>query len=143
MPDSKISIKKRQDEFKVKVLENFRKIPVIQVACERAGISRATYYRWLDDEKFAQEATEALLEGEKFINDMGESQLINLIKDKNLPAINLWLKTHHPKYAAKVQVEGKIQTEQSLTPEQQELILKALKLSMMNSNGEQLNINHS
>lgn len=132
MSDSKASIKKRQDGLKDKVLENLRKIPVIQVACERAGISRATYYRWLDDEEFAFQAAEVVTEGEKFINDMSESQLINLIKDKNLPAINLWLKTHHPKYAAKVQIEGKIQTEQVLTLEQEELIKKALDLGGLN-----------
>lgn len=124
------TISKRQDQHKEKVLENLKKIPVVQVACERAGISRATYYRWLKNEKFAEQANKAIAEGEKFINDMSESQLINLIKDKNLSAINLWLKTHHQKYANKLQIEGKIKTEtEKLTHEQEEAILKALELS--------------
>ncbi len=123
----------KKDKFKDLLLEQIKKIPIIQVACEKVGIARSSIYRWRNEDKdFSQKLDEALIEGEKFINDMSESQLINLIRDKNLPAINLWLRTHHPKYATKVHIEGNIQTEKSLTPEQEELIKKALELGGLN-----------
>ena len=128
------TITDRQGKYKEKVIENLKKIPVIQVACERTNIARATYYRWRnDDENFKEQSDEAISEGEAFINDMSESQLISLIKDKNLPAINLWLKTHHQKYTNKLRIEGNIQTEKALTPEQQQLVNQALKLASLTS----------
>ena len=32
------------------------------------------------------------------VNDLSESQLISLIKDKDFKSMVLWLKVHHPKY---------------------------------------------
>ena len=71
----------------------------------------------------------ALQEGEEFVNDMSESQLISLIRDAQYPAIAFWLRSRHPKFRNKVEVSGTIKTETELTPEQKSLIKKALKLS--------------
>lgn len=91
-----------KEDNKILILEHLRKVPLIRVACERANIGRATYYRWCaDDEEFEKLAEEAMTEGEQFINDMGESQMMTLMKDKHWSAIKYWLENHHPTYLAR------------------------------------------
>lgn len=111
-------------------LEQLKKTPIVQVACEKTSLIRSTYYRLRDkDEEFRKQADDALLEGSLLVNDLAEAQLIGAIKDRNLVAINLWLKTHHPQYATKVELQGKVVIENTpITSEQQELIKKALAL---------------
>lgn len=121
----------KTEKEKQLLLEQLKKTPIVQIACEKAGISRATYYRWRkEDGEFKKATDEAIFEGEMLITDMSESQLISLIKDKNFAAIQLWLRHHHPKYTNKVEVTGNLNIgEESLTPEQEELVEKALKLA--------------
>lgn len=108
-------------------LENLKKVPIIQVACEKSGISRATIYRWRDkDNKFRKDLEAALSEGEALVNDMSESQLISLIKEKNFPAIRFWLNHRHEKFKEKLEVKAKIEKQEELTPEQEELVRNAL-----------------
>jgi hypothetical protein len=91
------TIDKRQTKEKELLLEQFRKMPIVQIACEKTGIGRATYYRWRkDDQKFANQADLALEDGNRLINDIAESQLLSAIRDKNMTAIIFWLKSHHP-----------------------------------------------
>ncbi len=130
MTSDKITI--RKNEQKELILETLKKTPIIQVVCEKVGVSRATYYRWCkEDEKFNEESNEALLKGKHLVNDVAESQLISAIKDKNLTAIIFWLKHHHKDYKTKVELSGEIKTKGELTPEQEESILKALQLSSL------------
>lgn len=108
------------------VLEQLRKVPIVQIACERSDIGRSTFYRWKrEDEKFRKAVDEAMEDGEAMINDLSESQLITLIKEKNFPAIQLWLRQHHPKYRNKLDVTARIEDEE-LTPEEEALVRKAL-----------------
>lgn len=88
---------------KERVQEDFfaelRRVPIVQVACERCGISRQSVYRWRqEDPEFAERMEDALYEGEVLINDMCESQLLSLIKEKQYAAIRFWLVHRHPKY---------------------------------------------
>jgi dihydropteroate synthase len=120
------TIRRNVAEQKV-VLEQLRKIPIVQIACERANIGRTTFYRWRkDDAKFKKAAEEAMQDGVDMINDLSESQLIALIKEKNFPAIQLWLRQHHPAYSNRLEVKAKIESEDPLTPEQEALIKEAL-----------------
>lgn len=99
------TIQRRQEKEKRVVLEHLKKMPIVQVACERAHIGRATYYRWRkEDSTFRTAADEAFDEGEAFITDMSESQVMSLIREKHWPAIRFWLQHHHPKYAPKLEV---------------------------------------
>jgi len=125
------TINLRQAKHKEALLEHLRKMPILQIACERSGIGRATYYRWHnEDENFKKAADEAITEGEALITDMTESQLISLIRDKHFPAVQLWLRQHHPKYTNKVELSGSLKVEdESLTPDQETLIRQALKLA--------------
>ena len=124
------TITNKQNKNKENLIEQLKATPIVEVACKRTGISRATYYRWRqDDADFASRADQALQEGAKLINDMAESQLISAIKDKNLTAIIFWLKKHHKLYADKVELSGKVEIEnKQLTKEQEELIQKAIRL---------------
>lgn len=113
------------------LIEQLRKTPIVQVSCEKTGIGRTSFYRWREEDKeFAKAAEEAIAEGETLITDLSELQLINLIRDKNFPAINLWLKVHHKKYGDKVEVTGNLNIkEEPLSAEQQALVKKALGLA--------------
>ncbi len=127
----------KKDRSKDLVIEELKRIPIIQVVCEKTGVARATFYRWrTEDKEFAKAAEKAIAEGEMFINDLSETQLIGMIKDKNFPAINLWLRVHHPKYANKVEVIGNLKIkEDPLTPEQEEIMKKALRLAALPDSG--------
>jgi len=121
------SITKRQNAERKLMLENLRKTPIVHVACQQSNVSRTTYYRWRrEDEQFLKDSDHAMKEGEAMINDLSESQLISLIKEKNFSAIQLWLKQHHDKYGNKMEVTAKITTEDPLTPEGALLIQKVL-----------------
>lgn len=113
------------------LIEQLKKTPVVQVACEKVGIGRATFYRWKnDDEKFATAVNEAIFDGNGLVNDMAESQLMSAIRDKNLTAIIFWLRNHHPSYATRVEVTAKLKhDDEQLSPEQEALVMKALKLA--------------
>lgn len=120
---------KKSDQTKQLFLEQLKKTPIIQIACEKQNLGRATFYRWKqEDSKFTQAVEEALFEGAQLVNDVAESQLIAAVKNSNLKAIMYWLKHHHDKYKNKVEIAGTLQTIQELTPEQQELVTRALKL---------------
>lgn len=124
------TLKRNKTEQKV-VLEQLRKIPIVQIACERSNIGRSTYYRWRrDDAKFKKATDEAMQDGEEMINDLSESQLITLIKEKNFPAIQLWLRQHHPKYRNKVELTTKTAEEEALTPQEEKMVREALGLTV-------------
>lgn len=125
-------------EQKERLIEQLKKTPIVQIACEKAEISRATYYRWRkEDKEFAKITDEALSEGATLVSDIAESQLLSLIKDKNLTAIIFWLKHHHASYTTRVEVNAKIQQSiEELTPEQQEVVTKALRLASLAPQGE-------
>lgn len=129
------TIDKRQAKQKELLLEQFRKMPIVQIACEKIGIGRATYYRWRNENpEFAKEADTALEDGNKLINDMAESQLLSAIRDKNMTGIIFWLKSHHPAYANRVEVTAMTKAaDEKLTPEQQELLQKALTMASINT----------
>ena len=121
----------KTDKNKQLLIEQLKKTPIIQIACEKVSVGRATFYRWKkDDENFCTQVDEALLDGNELVNDMAESQLMSAIRDKNLTAIIFWLKNHHQSYATKIEVTAKLKHEdEQLTPEQEALVMKALKLA--------------
>lgn len=128
---NKETVSRRMTEDKKAVLEQLRKLPIVQVSCQKSGISRATYYRWLNqDKKFAKEAEEAIAEGVEMINDLSESQLITAIKNQNFSAVRFWLMNRHKAYTNKVEVlERGNSINQELTAEQKKIVREALRLA--------------
>ena len=113
-------------------LVELRKIPIVQVACEKLDVSRNSVYRWRkEDEMFAKAMDESLAEGEKLVNDMTESQLLSLIGEKHWPAISFWLRKRNPKFHDRVEVTAKVEQVQTpLAPEDEELKKIALRLAL-------------
>lgn len=82
------------------LLENLKKIPIVQIACKKSGVSRATYYRWLEkDERFRNESQQALYEGTLMVNDLAESKVIESIQSGDMRASMYWLNNHHKSYS--------------------------------------------
>ena len=126
------TIRERQKRDKGLMLEQLRKMPIVQIACEKTGVGRTTYARWRsEDEEFRKAADEAMHEGDEILNDMTETQLMNLIKDQkpHFGAIRLRLTRCHPKYADKLQLVGNINIkDERLTPEQEAIVREALRM---------------
>jgi len=129
------TIQKRQAKNKELVIEQLKKSPVVELVCQKANISRATYYRWRqEDKKFTDLADKAISEGNLLINDMAEAQLLRAIRDNNFRAIVYWLKNHHPTYATKIELTTKQSNEnESLTPAQEAMVKKAIALVQSNN----------
>ena len=123
---------KKTETLQGLLLEQLRKTPIVQIACEKLGIARATFYRWkMEDKAFAKEIDQAILDGCLLVNDLAESQLIGAVKDRNLSAVMYWLRHHHKDYRNKIEMEGTINTIQELSPEQEKLVKQALKLAQI------------
>lgn len=119
----------KKPKYSKKFLEELRKVPIVQVACEKAGVSRNSVYRWKrEDKEFAKQFDEALADGVEFVNDMSESQLLQLIKDKNFSAVRFWLNKRHPAYKDKLEVTRAGDIDE-LSPEQEATVRKALELA--------------
>ena len=117
---------------KQQFFDELKKIPIIQVACERTGISRQTIYRWrLDDKDFAKGMDDAMTDGVAFVNDMSESQLLTMIKEKSWSAVSFWLRHRNDNYKNKIEVNTKEDIEE-LSPSQQKIVKQALKLASLN-----------
>jgi len=116
---------KIQDQF----LTELTKVPIVQVACEKTGISRNSVYRWRkEDSSFAKKMDKSIDKGVAFVNDMSESQLLTLIKEKKWPAISFWLKHRNDNYKNKIEVTNKDDNGE-ITPAQEKIIKQALKLA--------------
>ena len=127
--DVQSSTAERTARDKAALIEQLRKTPVIQIACEKAGVSRMTFYRWRkDDSAFAEAADEALTEGKSLVNDLAESQLLSALKSGDPWSIQYWLRHHHAEYSNKLEITAKSSSE-TLTPEQQEQLNRALALA--------------
>ncbi|MEI6553579.1 MAG: hypothetical protein WCO09_03355 [bacterium] len=123
-------------------LDQLEKSMIIQIACEKTGISKSTIYRWREsDKEFDNAVEDAIREGISFVNGIAETQLVNAIKDRNMTGITLWLKTHHPSYKTKIEVSGEIKNvRDELTEEEAEIIAQALKLAGFDS--QEITNNH-
>ncbi len=127
--DKKLTkIEKRQQQEKSLVIDQLKKTPIIQLACEKTGVGRATYYRWRkEDPDFAKQSDQSLAEGVALINDMAESQLLAAIRDQNLTAIIFWLKHRHSSYSTKIELKSQHEDEK-LSAEQKIIIQQALQI---------------
>ena len=130
MENNKTKIEERQEKEKSALLTILKEMPIIEVACKRIGISRGTFYRWQQEDKiFKRQSMDAMEQGIEFINDMSESQIIQLIKKEKMPAISMWLKHNSKRYGAKSRTYNPVSSTEDLTPEEENLVLEALALA--------------
>lgn len=131
------TIAQRQKKLKEALLEQLKRTPTIETACQKVGIGRATVYRWREQSnKFREQMESALDEGRTFMSDVAENQLFSLIGEKKYEAIRLYLSTHNPRYSNKLEVSGSVTSDTPLSKEQKKLIREALKLSSINTYGK-------
>ncbi|MBU6214764.1 hypothetical protein KGM48_02890 [Patescibacteria group bacterium] len=121
---------KKSDKAKEALLEQLRKTPILQIACEKVDISRVTLYRWRAESKeFSKAVDDAMLEGRLLVNDLAESQLIGAIKDRNISAIVTWLRHNHTTYKARIELEGAVKVIEEMSPEQKANFKRAMELA--------------
>jgi len=127
MKNTKIT--KRINKDQELLIEQLKKTPVVQIACEKTSIGRSTYYRWIENyPEFAKKTGEAIKKGESLVSDMAESQLLAAIRDGNLGAVIFWLRNHHKNYTNRIEITSNRTDTDELTPDQQKLIKKALAI---------------
>jgi len=118
----------KKTNIKEKFFEELRNIPIVQVACEKTGVSRNSVYRWKKEDKdFSRKMDEAMADGVAFVNDMSESQLLTMIKEKNWSAISFWLKHRNDNYKNKLEITAKEDYE--LTEAEQQTVGEALRFA--------------
>lgn len=107
MPKLTKSVLEKIAKAKLALINELEDNPIIEIACKKAGVSRATYYRWIKDDKdFKYDANYAQKHGVDKVNDAVESTLINLaIKDRSLGAIKFWLENRHPGFRPNKELE--------------------------------------
>ena len=120
---------KKNDETESLFLEQLKKTPIVQIACEKLGIGRATFYRWKEEDvEFSKQVDAAIFDGRLMVNDLAESQLIGAVKDRDMRAIIYWLRHHHVDYRNRLEIEGTLNTIYALSDEQKALVAKALEI---------------
>ncbi len=95
------TIEMRQKKEQELLLEKFREIHLIGVACSRARISRMTYTRWIKNEEYAIKVEEARSIGREATNDLVESSTIKSAVGGNVSAQKLYLSHNHDTYRYK------------------------------------------
>lgn len=120
----KDSIQARQGKIKDALLEQLKRTPTLETACQKVGVARATVYRWIAaSKKFAKDIDEAQREGRLFMSDVAENQLFSLIGEKKIEAIRLYLTTHNPRYGNKLELSGSLTAkDEQLSRSQKKLI---------------------
>lgn len=116
----------KKHRIQQKFLDELKQIPIVRIACGRSGISHNSVYRWrAEDPRFASLMDEALAEGEDFVNDLTESKLLTLIKEKQFAAIRFWLTHRHPIYKKRIEAV----TTETNNDAEEERIIKELGLT--------------
>lgn len=133
----------KKNKFQDQFLAELVKVPIVQVACEKTGLSRNSVYRWRkEDKEFLKKMDEAYAEGVALVSDMSESQLLTLIKEKNYSAISFWLRHRNDNYKNKLEITTKEDSEE-LTPSQAKIVKQALKLAKITKSKSIKNIKRS
>jgi len=83
---------------------------IVSTACKGVDISRTTYYKYYNEDKDFKRSVDSISD---IALDCAESQLFELIKEKNITAIIFYLKTKGKKrgYIEKPTIEDKQQPE--------------------------------
>jgi hypothetical protein len=86
-------------ELKQKFLDELCERPIVTIAAKRLGISKATIYRWRnEDPDFASQFKSCLSEGRVTITDLAEGKLIGAIQKGERWAIMGWLDANTKRY---------------------------------------------
>lgn len=126
---------KKKERTKSQLIQRLSEVRIVEIACKSVGISRATYYRWLQEDKmFKLMCEDAIRQGTDTISDLAESQVVTKIKSGDFKASSYWLEHHHRDYRPRpTNPKEERDLFQELTPEELahiERTIKVLKKSM-------------
>ena len=100
----------KTEASKKQVLEYLAESGNISFSCKRAGISRETYYRWIDEDRpFSASALESISSGKSFINDLAHTHLVKNIQQGDMQAIRFQLSNCHPDYRPKAPMKDEVE----------------------------------
>lgn len=127
-PLARVRIKTQKKLF----LESLAKMGIIEIACQKVDISRATFNRWkADDLQFRRNVMDAMSKGSEIMDDIVESKFIQLIQQGEMQAILFYLKYRHHKYNARGAIQKMLMDqaddESIVTQDEQKRIDEALK----------------
>lgn len=113
-------------------LESVAKMGIVEIACQKTGISRATFNRWkADDVEFRRQVMDAMNKGSEIMDDVVESKFIQLIQQGEIQAILFYLKYRHHKYNARGAIQKMLMDQADdeliVTEDEQKRIDAALK----------------
>jgi len=90
---------------KTQIIEALEQTPNVSSVCQKVGISRQTYYRWLEEDvNFANKVEKAVKMGDEYFCDMVENQMMRKVSDGYWPAIKYGLERRHKKYMKKSEI---------------------------------------
>lgn len=93
--------------LKKQLLHELTQVPIIEIACQKVGISRQTFYRWrAANASFSQEIEAALNMGRDFINDVSESTILEHIKNGEIRPAIFWLRHNNSRYKNNPKIEN-------------------------------------
>lgn len=94
----------RRQKLKERIIIELGTTPIIEAACRKAGIARATYYRWLEeDDTFYSDAELAQAQGRERVSDMAESEIMKGIGRGDFRYVKYWLGHNNERYVRKQQ----------------------------------------
>lgn len=121
---SSVKIRKQKGLF----IEQLKRNPNVQIACEKLEVGRSSFYRWQsEDPSFKKEVDEAVSEGVTVVNDLAESKLVLAVKDGDIQAIRYWLNNHHSTYSPTIKVKHSLDSSE-LSEEQKAIISATLNI---------------
>jgi len=89
----KMSSEQLRQQQKEALLQALKRSPIVELACQKIGISRMTFYRWIKNDKiFAKNVNEKILFSRAKVNDLAESKLIENISNNHFSSISFWLR---------------------------------------------------
>src|SRR5665647_3140882 len=92
---------KYKNRKKTRLLIELEPNPLVERACKKIGISRATFYRWCEsDPVFKSDALGAQDRGRDKLTDFVESKLLENISTNQHAAIAFWLSHNTTRYRA-------------------------------------------
>ena len=81
------------------IIDALREVPFINHTVKKIGVSRMTFYRWMQkDKSFSYNVHAALQEGHKNMIEIAESALFKKIRSDHFGAIKFYLENNHGNY---------------------------------------------
>lgn len=92
----------KHNDTRAKTIQMIAEMPFVNQACKKAGISRATFYRWKkDNPEFREGVNKALKEGRENIAEIAEVMLMKKVRDGDINAIKFTLAHNTNRYKTK------------------------------------------